>query len=122
MYYYSVYGRNIDPAGGDYQFRVYAVDRYLSNVSPNTGGNAGELSVRITGLPFESGMQAELRSDGLPTIVASEVIVESGSSLWAKFDLTGATPGYMMFMRPGQTLARNLAFRHLRSILAWVRI
>ena len=75
VYYYSVYGRNIDPAGGDYQFRVYAVDRYLSNVSPNTGGNAGELSVRITGLPFKSGMQAELRSDGLPTIVASEVIV-----------------------------------------------
>ncbi|MFO7538973.1 MAG: RHS repeat-associated core domain-containing protein [Chloroflexota bacterium] len=92
-YFFSVFGRDVNPSPGTYQIVVNAVDRHLSDVTPRSGGNAGSITLNLSGLGFVEGMQVELRSAGLPTLAADEVTLASPTSLWAHFDLNGAAPG-----------------------------
>lgn len=92
-YYFSVFGRDVSPAGGAYQITVRAMDRYLSDVRPSSGGNMGQTTLNLSGLGLVEGMAVELRAGGLPPLVAKEVRPVSPTALWARFDLEGAAEG-----------------------------
>jgi hypothetical protein len=92
-YYFSVYGRNVSATGGNYRMVVNAVERYLSDVSPRSAGNAGEVTLNLSGLPFVDEMGVELRGVGFPTLAAYTVTLVSPTALWAHFDLSGDTTG-----------------------------
>ena len=106
--YFSIYGRNVSSLGENYQISVFTVENYLSDVHPKSGGNAGEITLNITGLPFTDGMNIELRSASFPTIRASLVTLESGAELWVKFDLRGSPIGVydLVAIWPDSTEAR----------------
>ena len=93
IYYFSVYGRDVSNTGGNYQIVVNVVERYLSDVSPRSAGNAGEITLNLLGLPFVNDMRVELRGLDLPTLAADNVTQESSTSIRPQFDLTGATVG-----------------------------
>jgi len=88
-YYFSVFGREINPSPGSYKITVRTVERHLSNLTPRTGGNTGEVTLNVSGLGFVDGVQVALRSSGLPTLTATEVTIASTTQLWAHFDLNG---------------------------------
>jgi len=92
-YYFSVYGRNVSGTGGNYRIVVNTVERYLSDVSPRSAGNAGEVTLNLFGLPFVENMGVELRRAGSPSLAADSVTLASPTALWAHFDLSGAAAG-----------------------------
>lgn len=92
-YYFSVYGRDISGFEGQFTIVARTVDRYLSNVSPRAGGNTGQVTLSLSGLGFVEGVSVQLRSAGLPALVADTVELVSPTSIWAVFDLQGASVG-----------------------------
>jgi outer membrane protein assembly factor BamB len=90
-YLLSVYGRDVAENGGDYSLTADYVAQHLSDVDPRSGGDAGGVTLRITGLGFTEPMAVEL--DGPATIPAAEITVSAESELMARFDLAGATLG-----------------------------
>ena len=90
-YLLLVYGKDVAANGGDYSLTANYVEQHLSDLDPRTGGDAGEVTVRIAGLGFTEPMAVEL--GGPSTIPAAEVTVASESELLARFDLDGATLG-----------------------------
>lgn len=92
-YYFSVFGRAVALPQGEYAITARLVDHYFSDVQPRTGGNAAALTLNVAGLGFGAGLQVELRGAGLPTHTADQVVPTSATDAWARFALTGATPG-----------------------------
>ena len=93
VYYFSIYGNDVSDTGGNYRIGVNTVTRRLSDVSPQSAGNAGEVTLNLSGVPFVEGMGVQLRATGRPTIAASSVTVASPTTLWARFGMTGTTTG-----------------------------
>jgi hypothetical protein len=87
-YYFSVYGRDVSGGGGNYRIVVNTVERQLSDIVPRSAGNAGEVTLNLSGVPFVEGMGVQLRHTSLPTLTAYTVTVASPTTLWARFDLT----------------------------------
>ena len=92
QYLLMVYGTDVAGAGGVFTILADSVARHVSDVDPREAGNAGLVSVLISGLGFEEGMDVEL-SDGGPTLSATEVTTSSQTELLAQFDLSGAALG-----------------------------
>ncbi|MGB0384669.1 MAG: RHS repeat domain-containing protein [Ardenticatenaceae bacterium] len=92
-YYFSIFNRNTETAQTPFRIKAQSVEGYLSDVTPRSAGNAGSLTLQLSGLGFVDGMQVELRRDGSPTLVASSVTRFSEQSLIANFDLQGAATG-----------------------------
>lgn len=66
----------------------------ILNLSPDTGGNAGTVTVNVFGTGFLVGDTIKLTVSGQPDIIGSNVAVRpSGTVLTASFDLTGVAPG-----------------------------
>ncbi len=89
-YYFGIFGWDVTTQGS---FRILAqtLDHYLSDVSPRSAGNAGEITLNLQGLGFVDGMQVELR--GPSTLAATTVTRLSSTTLVARFDLRGAAIG-----------------------------
>jgi hypothetical protein len=62
------------------------------SISPDHGGNAGRVSVRVIGSGFQPGAQLKLAGIG-PDIFGTNTTVVTGNILTATLDLTGAMPG-----------------------------
>lgn len=63
-------------------------------VRPSSGGNAGIVTLQITGAGFQDGATVKLTMSGEQDIQASSVIVgQGGTSIRAELNLTGATLG-----------------------------
>ena len=88
-YYFSIFGRDISSAEGNFQITVRSVDHYLSDASPNALGNTGNGTLNISGLGFVEGMEIQLKNNANPTIAAKNVTVVSSTSIWAEFELAG---------------------------------
>ena len=81
-YVFSAYGRDVAATGGRYKIVVRILNRYLSDLSPRTAGNAGLITLRLTGLGLaESGITARLARSGMPDRVTPEVVSESATAL-----------------------------------------
>lgn len=66
----------------------------VTSVSPSSGGNVGQLSLRVVGGGFVEGAGVKLSRAGQPDIVARLTQVDVGSSaIEVTFDLTGKLPG-----------------------------
>ena len=61
-------------------------------VQPDHGGNAGTVTVNVTGSGFQNGATVKLTGLG-GDVIGSNVTVANGSSIRAAFDLSGAPPG-----------------------------
>lgn len=93
-YVFSVYGRDVAATGGRYSIVARVLDRYLSDIAPRAAGNAGAITVRMSGLGLaEGGITARLTRSGVPARAATEVTSESATALLARFDLMGAAAG-----------------------------
>jgi RHS repeat-associated protein len=64
----------------------------ITNVSPNTGGNTGSVTVRIEGSEFTPDALVEI-SQNFTTLAATAVDFRDPSLLFATFDLVGAALG-----------------------------
>jgi hypothetical protein len=69
---------------------------FILSVSPNSGYNDTSVSVNISGGNFNTTLltTVELQLGGQPSIVATNVSVESFGTITCTFNLTGAVPGY----------------------------
>jgi RHS repeat-associated protein/uncharacterized repeat protein (TIGR01451 family) len=92
-YYFGVFGADVPSNGGNYRLVANTVERRLSDVAPRSAGNAGEVTLNLSGLPFVEGMNVQLRGAGLPTIGADSVTLVSPTTLWARFSLNGTATG-----------------------------
>jgi len=64
----------------------------VPSIHPATGGNAGSVTVQISGSGFQSGAAVKLTGGG-PDILGSHTIIPSGFFLTTTFNLVGAAPG-----------------------------
>jgi len=65
----------------------------LNTVTPNQGGNSGNVTVTLIGAGFQAGAQVSLTAAGQASVLATNATVVSSNTLTATFDLTGAAPG-----------------------------
>ena len=93
VFYINVFGRDVASPEGTYQITARLEDYYLSDLTPRTAGNAGEITVSLSGLGFVDGMQVALNRVGSLAISADQVTYVSPTTLWAHFDLNGAVVG-----------------------------
>jgi RHS repeat-associated protein/uncharacterized repeat protein (TIGR01451 family) len=93
IYYISVFGRDIASPAGSYRITARLVEHYLSDITPRTAGNAGEITISLSGLGFSEGMQVALYQTGNSAAIADQVTFVSPKTLWAHFDLVGAAAG-----------------------------
>jgi subtilase family serine protease len=64
----------------------------ILTIQSNTGGNGGNVTVKINGSLFEQGMTARLSKTGT-TIEASRIFFVNGGAVFATFPLQGKPPG-----------------------------
>jgi YD repeat-containing protein len=84
-YYFSV----LCSGGGAATFKIEAMaaTRHLTSVSPEAGGNAGAVTLRLSGLGFEDGMDVSLRNG--TDLRLSAPSAWDATSLTVRFDLAG---------------------------------
>ena len=98
-YYLQVYGQTPDGSTqANIELFADIVDFEVRRVNANQGGNTGQVTVRVEGARFESGMTAKLvRVSDDSAIVATRVIYQDATEVFASFDLTGASLGFYHF-------------------------
>ena len=84
----------------------------ISGVSPKTGGNAGSVTVDISGTGLNGATQASLLSPGGTVIAATATQFGDASQLYATFNLTGLPTGTygVQLKQAGQTVTDSGAF------------
>ncbi|MEK7813603.1 MAG: choice-of-anchor Q domain-containing protein, partial [Candidatus Desantisbacteria bacterium] len=89
---------------GAYEYQIVIPPSVLS-ISPDKGGNAGAVTVKIIGRGFQEGAVPKLRKSGQDDIVGTNTIYSS-NRLTTTFDLTGKEPGIwdVVVENPGKTL------------------
>jgi outer membrane protein assembly factor BamB len=92
-YYLSLFGYDIISPGGNYTITTRYADKYLSDISPRSAGNAGTVNIFLKGLGFIQGIQAELGALGLPVLTPENITVSSPTEALARFNLSEATAG-----------------------------
>jgi len=92
-YYIGVYGATVAGAQANFTIRAQFKDRHLADVTPRSAGNAGNVTLSISGLGFEdSGMQAGLYQ--YDTEMADGTItVQDSTAIAATFNLSGTNIG-----------------------------
>ncbi len=86
----------------DYTIVATRISLGITSIAPNRGGNAGRVTVRLTGNHLEDGMQASLRGANGSVVNALSVLVTHANRAYATFDLAGVTPGdYHLVMLQG---------------------
>lgn len=81
----------------------------ILSVASNSGGNTGNVTVRINGAKFEPNMTATLFSSTLGTITASRISFINASTIYATFGLIGKSTGtYTVRLRKVNNDTANL--------------
>jgi RHS repeat-associated protein len=91
-YYILVEGRAGNAAFSNYTLLATLPGLTVAQVSPSTGGNTGQFTVRIDGTDFTPDALVEI-SQGLTTLTAIAVDFRDPSLLYATFDLSGQVVG-----------------------------
>jgi Beta-propeller repeat len=80
----------------------------ITGITPNTGGNAGQVTPEIVGTGFHFGATTQLNCGGNQIPGTNVTISADGRILQATFDLTGAAPGVcdVVVTDPDQISAR----------------
>ena len=93
-YYFSLFGYDVDSQGGSYTITAHYADKYLSDISPMSAGNQGNVTIFLKGLDFIQGIQVDLSGSGLPVLTPADITVSSPTEILATFNLSGATAGH----------------------------
>ncbi|MFZ4707945.1 MAG: CARDB domain-containing protein, partial [Bacteroidales bacterium] len=91
-YYMLLFGSTL--AGNEQQIDVKAeiLNFEIRSVNPSSGGNTGQVTLKITGSKFDPLMQISLEN-GVNSIIADNLMFIDYSKLFATFELTGILPG-----------------------------
>ncbi len=92
-YHILVRGLEITEPTGAYEIVARVVPRHLSSFAPRSAGNGGMATLHITGTGLQHVIQMRLETGGTPVSHNTEIGIMSPKELWARFDLTGLTPG-----------------------------
>ncbi len=93
-YYIGVYGDSVTGAQADFSIKAQFKDRHLADLSPRSAGNAGNATLQLSGLGFEtSGMTAALYQNGVEKVTANSLSYQTSSALAATFNLSGTAAG-----------------------------
>lgn len=65
----------------------------LNSAFPASGGNAGSVTVNLSGGGFQQGISVALRGQGVPDLQGDLIQLRTASSMAAYFDLRNAAPG-----------------------------
>jgi len=90
--YVMVYGDFV-PGGASFDVTADLIPFGLTGVGPSTVGNAGFVSLRLTGGQLANASEARMTLPGTGVIDAWRVDQVSSATVIASFDLTGVTPG-----------------------------
>ena len=93
-YYIGVYGDSVTGAQADFSIKAQFKDRHLADLNPRSAGNAGDATLQLSGLGFEtSGMTAALYQNGVEKVTANSLSYQTSSALAATFNLSGTAAG-----------------------------
>ena len=111
-YYILAYAAYGSSASSPYTITAQTTGFNISGVSPNTGGNAGSVTMDISGTDLSATAQANLVSPGGNVIAATATQFGNASQLYATFNLTGLATGVygVQLKQAGQTVTESGAF------------
>jgi len=91
----TVYNRGLEPEEIRAIYNAGSGGKCISlQVSPNAGGDTGNVSVQINSVGFEQGATVSLVMTGQPSIPGNPIAVgANGTTIATTFNLTGATQG-----------------------------
>jgi len=93
-YYVLAYGQNVTEAAPSFSVDAKLLDFEISSVSTHTGGNAGKVTVQISGAKFDNRTILTLKDKKTgKEIATSRVDLLDSMKLYATFDLRGANVG-----------------------------
>ena len=95
VYYIMVRCVSANPVVQNITLKAIRLPFAILNVHSNTGGNIGNVTVKISGSLFTSNMSARLSKPGT-TINASVVYFTNSTTVFATFNLQGKPLGFMM--------------------------
>ena len=93
VHYIGVFGQSLAAGGTDFTLTAELTSLAIRQVSPSTVGNAGTATVKITGDNFAEDFQVTLIAPDGTTIIEAQEWFQDGSTLFATFDLAGASAG-----------------------------
>ncbi|MHC4718061.1 MAG: CARDB domain-containing protein, partial [Planctomycetota bacterium] len=91
-YLVMVYGIGVPDAPGDFTIVASLKDFGIRDVTPDSGGNAGSVTVSISGYRLTPNTTAAL-DDGAGTVIPGTVVLVNTAELLTTFDLLGAPAG-----------------------------
>jgi hypothetical protein len=92
-YYILVRGASVLEGLVNYTITAEILEFEVRKITPEQGGNVGEVTIEISGAKFQNGIYAELVSPDYQIQPARKIYFENGVKCYATFDLTGLTPG-----------------------------
>ncbi|RYD97719.1 MAG: hypothetical protein EOP50_05485, partial [Sphingobacteriales bacterium] len=103
VYYIEVRSATPNAAIQNIQLKAVKLPFAVLNVQSPSGGNTGNVTVKISGSLFTQGMTAQLQKGG-GTITASQVYFLNSTQAFATFNLRGAALGaYDVVLKKGDT-------------------
>lgn len=93
-YYVMVYGNSVPDNPASFAIKASLLDFSIFDISPNSGGNAGSVTVNIHGAHLDSETTFKLIGENNTFIEGSDTLIQSASGeIFTTFDLNGAAPG-----------------------------
>lgn len=93
FYYVLVRGGTVPEGTANYTVTGRIPAFSIRKVSPDKAGNAGEITLEISGAKFKKGIAADLTGPGGRLIPAKKIFYVNGVSAYATFDLRGVATG-----------------------------
>jgi hypothetical protein len=125
----TVYDRALQPEEVAAVHRAGSSGKCISlQITPNTGGDTGSVSVTILGEGLQQGAKVSLVRAGQPSIAGAPVTVEnSGTTLSTTFNLSGMAQGAwdVLVMSPdgsSQTLSQGFTIQAGTEPQVWVNV
>ncbi|WYM00653.1 MAG: Calx-beta domain-containing protein [Gloeotrichia echinulata CP02] len=93
-YYVLAYGQTVPEFQPSFTVEAKLLDFEIRSLSTNTGGNAGKVTVEISGAKFDTGTTFTLTDESLGVeITASRLDLIDSTKVFATFDLKGSKAG-----------------------------
>jgi len=123
----SIYSDNqVHCSAGVYAIKITASPEIYS-ITPNHGGDTGDVTLTISGIAFGQDMDVRLSGAGPDILAQSVTINNSGTTISARFDLTGKPQGLWNIVVSNstgfsQTFPQAFTIEEGRSADVWVDI
>jgi RHS repeat-associated protein len=89
--YIGIHGESLGPTGTDFVLSAREADLEILEVSPNTVGNAGQVTIEIRGHDFDRDAQVHIVAPDDTTTIEADEWFQDGTTLFATFDMASAS-------------------------------